>query len=278
MTEVLISDIKVNRTTPVDPDDVAALAKILADRPMSPLIIDWHGNLLDGLLRLRALETLGVTKADVYVAETLEQALDLLKGFNIKTVGPRRTYDLVESLDRLLKERATRVHGLANKRRHFHDAHPAGPIPTRQLVAKTLGASWDRLRRVYRWSLEDPNDPLRAKTIAQVDAGTLSFLKVFYQLSQRTEKNVLKRQDPLLGRAKPGGVEVGDITRPPEQLHLLVELDRQLSGSTKAAQRLGFPLQIDRAQALELLGSIMEHRRRLTVFIKTLRKELEDPR
>lgn len=267
--EINLSDIEVNRTTPVPQHVIEAMAKdIQANGLEMPLIIDRWGMLIDGLTRLRALEHLGCHKVKVDMASTLYEAIDLLKavGFDPQTLSVRRRRDFAESLDELIREHVT-----LNLRRRRKPG-TVKPQQTRELVAEALGYQWFRIRRVFRWLEEDPTDPHRQEIIKALDSRRISANQLYVQLAAAKVPYVPTTlpQAFTRGRLRISG---GDIILPRDQRHLLEELVRQLSGAMKGASKLAFPLNIPTEETEQFIDQLARHRAALTTFIKALRKE-----
>ena len=266
--EINLSDITVDRTTPVPAHVVEDMARdIEANGLQQPLIVDRWGLLIDGLTRLRALEQLGVRKVSVDVANNLEEALALLKAlqFDLRALSVRRRRDFAESLDGLLREHIkmnlSRRKGQTNK-----------PAQTRDLVAEVLGYPWFRIRRVFRWLEEDPTDPRRQELVDALEAGHITPNQLYVQLSQ-ARVPTLARVQATVPRGKLRSAH-GDIILAADQRHLLKELARQLSGAMKGAAKLALPLNIPPDEAKQYIDELARHRATLTSFIKTLRKQV----
>jgi hypothetical protein len=263
--EINLSDIEVNRTTPVPQHVVDTMAKDIAAHGLKmPLIIDRWGMLIDGLTRLRALEQLGFDKVDVEVANTLEEALVLLKAlrFDPKKLPVRRRRDFNESLDELIRERIT-----LNLRTR---PKPKGEksLQIRDQVGEVLGYSWFRIRRIFRWLEENPTDPVRRELMEALEGGTISANYLYAQLSGTKVFTV-----PASTRPRKPRVFGGDIILARDQRHLLEELVRQLSGAMKGASKLAFPLNVPAEEVEQFINELARHRAALSVFVKTLRKE-----
>jgi hypothetical protein len=267
--EINLSDIEVNRTTPVPEHVVVAMAKdIEASGLEQPLIIDRWGTLIDGLTRLRALERLGRRKVSVEVASSLEEAIKLLKAlrFDPKQLSARRRRDFSESLDELLRE-----HIKLNLRGRQKPGVEKPP-QTRELVAEALGYQWFRIRRVFRWLEEDPTDPHRQEMADAIEAGHISANQLYVQLAKANVPHVPTTPPRAFTRGKLR-ISGGDIILPRDQRHLLEELVRQLSGAMKGAAKLAYPINIPTEEVEQYIDELARHRATLTTFIKHLRKE-----
>jgi len=267
--EINLSDIEVNRTTPVPQHVIEAMAKdIEANGLQRPLIIDRWGMLIDGLTRLRALEHLGRRKVSVEVVSTLEEAIKVLKTlkFDPRLLSVRRRRDFGESLDELI-----RAHVTLNLRRRQKPGVERPP-QTRELVAEALGYQWFRIRRVFRWLEEDPTDPHRQEIAAAMESGHISANQLYMQLAAAKVPYVPTNPPRALTRGKLR-VYGGDIILPRDQRHLLEELVRQLSGAMKGAAKLAYPINIPTEEVEQYIHELARHRATLTTFIKTLRKE-----
>lgn len=263
--EVNITDIRVERTTPVDPGDVAATAAdIKANGQQVPLIIDRWGLLIDGLIRLRALQLLGAQKVKVDVARTLQEGLDLINSRSLKMreLSMRRRRDFGENLTPLIDQQIAH---------NFRMRYTEGRLvknQTRELVATALGYPWHRIRRVYRWLEEDPQDQHRRELLQALEDGHTSVNQIYMQIG-RMKIGPLAR--PKVSPAKNGPFTGGDITAMRDQLHLLEELNRQLSAAMKGAAKLGAPLIVPSEKLNTLLAELVGHRTELNAFIKALR-------
>ncbi len=266
--EINLSDIEVNRTTPVPQHVIEAMAKdIEANGLKQPLIIDHWGMLIDGLTRLRALEHLGRRKVSVEVANTLQEAVNLLKAlrFDPKNLSVRRRRDFGESLDNLIRDHVkTKLRG---RRKPKLERPPA----TRELVGEVLGYPWNQIRRVFRWLEQDPTDPYRQQLIEDLDAGRVTVNQISEDLVQMKLPAF-----PLVVRPIPMGklrVAGGDIITVKDQRHLLKELNRQLSAAVKGAAKLALPINIPVEELNGYITQLAQSRAALSVFIKSLRNE-----
>jgi hypothetical protein len=269
--EIDLSDITVDRTTPVPAHVVESMAKdIEANGLKQPLIIDRWGTLIDGLTRLRALEHLGYRKIPVEVANSLEEALALLKAlqFDPRTLSVRRRRDFAESLDGLLRE-----HTKMNLRGRNSKPKSVKTPQTRDLVGEVLGYPWFRIRRIFRWLEEDLTDPYRLELIDALESGHITPNRLYTELSHAGVQ-VLPRITPAVPRNIRLRAAKGDIILAGDQRHLLKELSRQLSGAVKGAAKLSFPLNIPSEETEQFIDELARHRAALTVFIKALRKEV----
>jgi hypothetical protein len=233
-----------------------------------PLIVDRWGMLIDGLTRLRALEHLGRRKVSVEVANSLEEAIKLLKvlKFDPRKLSLRRRRDFGESLDELI-----RAHITLNLRRRKNSGL-GKPPQTRELVGEVLGYSWFRIRRVFRWLEEVPTDPHRIEILDALEKGLVSTNQLYMQLSGTRAPHMPEHPPRDLARGKLR-VSGGDIILPRDQRHLLEELVRQLSGAMKGAAKLAYPINIPTEEVEQYVDQLARHRAALTTFIKTLRKE-----
>jgi len=262
--EINIADIRVERTTPVVPEDVAAMAKdIKVNGLQNLMIIDRWGLLIDGLVRLRALESLGVRKVNVDIANNIEEAAELLRKlqFDPRSLTLRRRRDFAESLDPLLRQ-----HISANLRRRKKDKVPVES--TRDIVGSVLGYPWHRIRRIFRYLEDKPQDPQRRELLFRFEDGDIS-INQLYRLIGSMRVVVVPPQINI-ARSK---VVSGDITFPREQRHLLQELNRQLSGAVKGAAKLGLPINIPAEEFDQLLDQLIRNRTAISQFINALRKE-----
>jgi hypothetical protein len=267
--EINLSDIVVNRTTPVPQHVIEAMAKdIEANGLERPLIIDRWGGLIDGLTRLRALEHLGRRKVGVEVANTLQEAVSLLKAlrFDPKNLSVRRRRDFGESLDNLIRDHVKTK--LRDRRKPRLERPPA----TRELVSEALGYSWNQIRRVFRWLEQDPADPHRQQVLEDLETGRVTVNQISEDLVRMKLSTFppAVRPIPMGKRRTPGS---GDITLGSEQRHLLAELNRQLSGAVKGAAKLAIPINIPTDELQQYIDELARYRAALTAFIKNLRKE-----
>lgn len=269
--EINLADIEVNRTTPVTPEDVAAMAEsIKVDGLQRPLIVDQWGLLIDGLIRLRALEVLGVHKVEVEVARDIDEAVMLLKTlqFNPHKLHVRRRRDFGESLDQLLADR--KRENLAIRSKGILKG-----AQTRELVSGVLGYPWHRIKRVYRWLEQDPHDQSRLDIIKALDVGRITPHQVYKQLSQlgapSIEQMAVAGPIPMGRRRRLAG---GDITVAKEQRHLLQELNRQLSGAVKGAAKLAIPINIPVDELGQYVTELTKNRAALSSFIRSLQREV----
>lgn len=267
---IRVGDIWAERTTPVDPDVVDALAEdIKINGLRQPLIVDHQHELIDGLLRFRALQQLGEKTVEVEVARTLAEAVEALKElhFDPQQLSLRRRRDFNESLNTLISE-----HVSANLRRRNMSEKPMSPEEgTRVLVSTVLGYPWFRIRRVFRWIESEPNDPHRQEILRALELGLTSVNKVYPLIRGfGAPKRSNPRPSPSQHRI------VGDITGYRDQLHLMEELNRQLSGAIKGANTFGFPVAIPPEEFQPLLNQLAKHRAELSRFIGYLRKEIKD--
>lgn len=254
------------RTTPIDLTEVEVLAKdIAANGLRRPLIIDDQAQLIDGLKRLRALRLLGVKTVDVEMASTLPGAIKFLRElkFDPNKLTLRRRRDFGESLDTLIGRYIK-----SNMARRRAD----GKIPygegTRELVATALGYPWHRIRRIYRWLEQEPTDLVRQDLLQGFEGGTIGITYLY--------KLIVGEEARKKGRPVPPKVRksllMGDISTPREQTHLMTELNRQISGALKGAERLALPITVPPEEFEPMLNELLKHRAAITSFINAIRK------
>lgn len=254
---ILIESIKTDRKLD-DGEDVKDLANLIAGFGLKvPVLLDHNHILIDGLRRIEAMKVLGETTVPAIVAETYEEAISNLmqahKGRS--SVGPRRTWEITESIHELMQERMARIKrekmlGLPREERYKR------PYPTRSRV-------------LLSDALNDHNTAKYAQVFRTATSGDQHAREVCraLEIGELTVNQALHR---LATRSK---MIRGDVKLLSEQRNLLRGATRNLSGLVKGLKKLGAPILLPKAELDEIVKELKIHRADLVSMIRQIEKE-----
>lgn len=256
-----IDEITIDRTL-VPGDDVTVLAQALNDQGQKiPILIDHENRLIDGLRRIEALRSLGITT--VLAASTsmypvacaiLQQARE--HGVAAAPLTPRRVWQINTALQPLM--RITRAANMTGRKR---GSPPQTPTGGRKALAAALGFnSGSPLQAIgftYR-SLNDP-DPAKAaraqEAVRLMEAGTITYYRA---------ADMINKEPGLTGGIK-------NLT---EQRAALQTSVASLRGLIKGLYELGsINKKMAREELLGYLGEFIALRGDLYRFIRLLQEE-----
>lgn len=136
---VPISQVTVNRELKTG-DDITGLVKSLQeDGQQIPILVDADYALIDGLRRLRALQSFGATQIEVFATSMYPAACDLLNrarehGVEALPISPRRIYEITVSMKPVLYA-TVNYYKIGRKKGANAKASAGG----RRILAKALG-------------------------------------------------------------------------------------------------------------------------------------------
>lgn len=243
---VLIESIKTDRQLSPE-DNLDELAASLRDKGQKVPVLLLEGNILvDGLRRLTALQMLGHATVQVVVAATLDRAVEVLaKASKTQPMAYRRTWEIRVQLDELVVQR------LADNRAKRVGLKQGQSLPegrseqSRYLWARAFNEVHldNKIWPVYRAGRED--------LIRAVEEGHL------------TPSGALR----MMGDSRP---LQGNVHDRGGQTRILKGATRTLSGTIKALEKLGWPLDVDPEEMEPTLAELKRYRRVLYRVVRLL--------
>jgi hypothetical protein len=258
-------------------DDLGPLTNdILANGLKQPIIVDKDLNLIDGLRRLKALDSLSLVNefdVTVVVCETFDDTCAWISkvikhGSKALPVTPLRLWQIFSDTYEQQKERGN----LARKRRIGlpRGTRTADEVPrTRALLNEALGfgpgeATVSVITHLYRTFISN-TDPALEAGLTEIRHRLENGVYTPY-----TAKGAIDRLMKADMR--------GDITGLSEQRNALAVSLSQITGANKGTDRIGeIHPGMTQAELLMYIKGFEEARRELTLFIKNLRKRATTP-
>ena len=208
-------------------DDVSQLAKHIADSGLKmPILVDGDGVLIDGLRRLEALRSLGMTTVEVVHGLLYPNVCEHLKrtrehGVEAVPLKPRRIWQIYKQLQPIFY--ATKAHFQFGVRKGGAKRSAGG----RNLLYVALGlkssAPLQAISSVYRAAEGDPNLPRTRKAqeaVALLDAGEIT---IYAAVDHMTKERGL----------------TGNTTKYEDQKRTLEKAAASLRGMVKALENIG---------------------------------------
>lgn len=245
-------------------DDVTDLAEHIRDSGLQfPILINHTGQLIDGLRRLRAVQSLGMNTIEADSKLLFPQACMHLKktrehGVHARPLSTRRIWQIYRMLIPLMN--ITRAHLQRGKKKG--DGLPIGAIGGRDLIIPALGldsGSWlQALTQVYRAAEADPTvrGDLARAGVAGIEDGTMT---VYMAAEHMRNPRQLK----------------GDIRKAEEQRSALRAAASALTGIGRGLDQFG-PIHpdFDRAEIEDYLHQLRTFRRQFIRFIHIVEEEI----
>lgn len=255
---ILIESVKMDRELR-PPEEVDELARAIAAHGQAvSVLLTQDLVLVDGLRRLEALKLLGHQTVEADIATTLEEACANLHEAH-GGVPPLhriwRMWEIKQSLDDLIQERAYHARDRGNKARGSGKPSTAAG-PSRRLFVEAFGYKpWDTLITVHR--AFDPESPVHVRIMDDLETG---------HITAHTAWRLMY---------KAAGFQ-GHITTGQEQATLLEGVSRQMNTAVQAISRLG-PIALPSDQLNEHLTGLKKARAALIRNIHLLEEAGRKP-
>ena len=258
MTKVPIADIATDRQLPVDAGLDDLVKEIKETGKIAPIQVSEDLDIIDGLRRIRAAESLGWQEVDAIVSSDIVHVLKLLKsihkGVNLK---PRRLYEfhtvLIQLNDlRLMRLKGTGAWRIDRRPKNepvFHYSEEAW-----RALGMPYRSSYQRAVKLYALYLR--GDPLATELMAKYDSGELTMEAVAHRYEGK-------------GRIR-GYIKDGEAQRGLTESSL-----RSIGTTISGLNKLGTPLQFTTEELEGYMMKMMDLRRSLTLLHRAFRKELE---
>jgi hypothetical protein len=265
---ILIRDLVARDRLDREEPDIRKLAgSIKRDGLFHPILIDSDLNVIDGLRRIRAAQSLGQDSIMAIQSHTFEDTCEYLTAMTDVMGTPPywRVYEIYTTTNQQQKDRGSRMRKLRNRT----DRTPGKRSREMFTEALQLGhegviSATSAVCRAFYFPPDDASD---------------------HHLQGLTEiRDLLERNDVTLYEAKgmisrldiPQGM-TGDIVGKKEQHETLTRLLSQLAGFTKGVSKLG-PLSTDfeKFELELLLRGFEDERRHLLRFIKQFRERISE--
>jgi hypothetical protein len=243
-------------------DDLTNLAKDIQAYGLAvPVLVDQNMNLIDGLRRLRAVESLGQDSVDVVVTSMYPVACEMLKrarehGIEAAPLGPRRIWQIYTDMQPIFKvTKSTALRGRQKGQRLKHE------IGGRPLLAKALDlpseAVLQAITYVYRLAQTDTGakGTKAREAVRLLESG---------EVTAYGAADYIKRTEGLKG----------SITNLNEQRVTLRDSVSSLRGLVTGLERLG-PLNkgLRPEEKEQIMRDFAKLRGRLYRFVKQLQEE-----
>jgi hypothetical protein len=255
--ELLITDIRINRQLDPDDDLTALAAHISEHGVMIPILVDHEYRLIDGLRRIRAIESLGQTTIDVVAVALHPPAMAWIgrarqHGVEARPLTPRRIWQLYQATRPLID--ATRAQ-VTRGTQHGRGVRFAG----REGFLKATGIDSESylqaVTQIFRTSEEDSRKGQAAREVIDlVDSGGMSPYMALEHVRQR--------------------MSIGDIVDAPDQERVLTTVTSTLNGIEYGLSKLGLlSPDFDAAVLKDVMADLTRFRRTLNRLVKQLDKE-----
>lgn len=264
---VLIEHIKAGPrfiwTTP-GPDDIKDMAASIGEKGIRyPILIDEDNNLIDGLIRMQAVRSLGRVMIPAIRVATYDEAMEYLtKIHRRRAAPPLRTYEIFTSLSTMYRRRHRSNQSAAIKALNAGTPKAAPPNPRAEFASSVGMLSLGHLEALISVARaqEDPN-PARAEIAHQMLAGIASG-----ELTPYSASGSLVRWDQEQNKIHKPGAQRTILGRAAEQM-------RGLNGALSALGRIDPDVPVEEAQAWH--AEMYAFRAQLTRVLRRIQERID---
>ena len=249
---ILIDEIKLTRG--LDPDEnLKELARDLkAHGQRVPILVLSDLSLVDGLRRVMALHTAGVTEVDAIVASTYEEAIEALHLAHSGNPPDRvrRAWEIERDLNPLIQERKAKLIRQRQVGIPRNERQPSTQPLARTLMEHAIGKGYDKIVQTYRLAFALKPTGWR-EVIRALEAGEITIGKAY---------DTIRGKTPLRG----------NIRTVKEQKQIVDGAARQLTALMMSLEKLAWPIVIPIKDRQPALDELRKNRGKLARIIHLL--------